>query len=186
MTAVLISLVFAVVLILLFSPAYMYICYDGDFVIFVRFLLLKFKIYPPKHKRKDAKSKKKKNSAQKVKTDGQSFLKQLENIKNIASAVKKHILKAFTIRRFKLDITVASDDPCETALLFGAVNAAAFTAAGVVDCLVSVTDRQINVTADYNEEKTSVLADIVLRTFLFKLLSGLILLTIDDTINLKK
>ncbi len=178
---------FSVIGLLLLCPLYVYIGYDGEFVIQVRFLFLKFGILPSDKKTGfKKKKKKKKNVSQKVKTDSDTFLKQVKDIKNMIVPVKEHILKAFTIRRFKTDIIVSCNDPCDTALLFGAVNAAAFSAFSALDALFCASDRQINISADYNEEKTVVFVDIVLRTFLFKLLTGLILLTIDDTINLKK
>ena len=46
--------------------------------------------------------------------------------------------------------------------------------------------RDINIAADYSADKTDVYIDIIFRTFLYKLLIGLILFAIDGTIKSKE
>lgn len=183
----------AFIVLLLFCPVYLYGYYDGEFRIAVRFLFVKFRIPLNKSKsdKKSRKSKKtskseKKRKNRKIKTDGGGFLTQLNNFKDMLISARTHILKAFRIKRFKADITVASDDPCATALLFGGVNAAAHVIVSVVDALITVDKRDINISADYGSDKTEVYVDVIFRTFLYKLLIGLILFAIDGTIKSKE
>ena len=185
----------AFVALLLFCPVYLYAYYDGEFRIAVRVLFVKFRI-PVKKFGADKKSSKPKKSSKrtagkkqknrKFKTDGGGFLSQLNNFKDMLISARTHILKAFRIKRFKADITVASGDPCTTALLFGGVNAAAFTLISVIDALVCVDTRDINIAADYSSDKTEVYIDVIFRTFLYKLLIGLILFALDGTIKSKE
>lgn len=178
----------AVLGILLFCPIYLYAYYDGQFRLAVRFLFIKIYIPLDKAKtdKKPEKKKKKPKKPEKTKTDGESFLSQLNHFKDMIVSSRTHILKAFRIKRFKADITAASDDPCKTALLFGGINAAAFIIVSFIDTLVTVDKRDISVSVDYNASKTAVYVDVILRTFLYKLLIGLILFAIDGTIKSKE
>lgn len=182
-------LLLAVLSLLLFAPMYLYVYYDGEFRLAVRVLFIKFRI-PLDKAKADKKPKKKKKpkpkKPQKTETDGKNFLSQLSYIKELVASAYTHIVKAFRIKRFRADITVASEDPFKTAMLFGAVNATAFTIVSAIDALITVDKRDISVSADYNSEKTIVYVDVIMRTFLFKLLIGLILFAIDGTIKSKE
>ena len=180
-----------ILIILLICPIYLYIYYDGEFRLAVRILFVKFNI-PLGKKKKDNKKKEKKKEEKpkkkprKTETDGKSFLSQLGFFKDLVVSACNHILKALRIRRFKTEITVGSDDPCTTAMLYGSINALIYTLVSAVNALIAVDKRDIVISADYNAEKTFVLIDVVMRTFLFKLLIGLILFAIDGTIKLKE
>ena len=182
-------LLLAVLSPLLFAPMYLYVYYDGEFRLAVRVLFIKFRI-PLDKAKADKKPKKKKKPKpkrpQKTETAGKNFLSQLSYIKELVASAYTHIVKAFRIKRFRADITVASEDPFKTAMLFGAVNATAFTIVSAIDALITVDKRDISVSADYNSEKTIVYVDVIMRTFLFKLLIGLILFAIDGTIKSKE
>lgn len=173
---------------LLFAPVYLYVYYDGEFRLAVRVLFIKLRIPLGKAKadKKQKKKKPKSEKPQKTETDVKSFLSQLGYIKELVASAYTHIVKTFRIKRFKADITVASDDPFKTAMLFGAVNATAFTVVSAIDALITVDKRDISVSADYNSEKAIVYVDVIMRTFLFKLLIGLILFAIDGTIKSKE
>lgn len=182
-------LLLAVLSLLLFAPMYLYVYYDGEFRLAVRFLFIKFHIPLDKTKTDKKQKKKKKQKSEKprkTETDGAGFLSQFNYFKDLVVSARTHIMKAFRIKRFKADITVASDDPFKTAMLFGAVNATAFTVVSAIDALITVDKRDISVSADYNSEKTVVYVDVIMRTFLFKLLIGLILFAIDGTIKSKE
>ena len=185
----------AFVALLLFCPVYLYAYYDGEFRMAVRVLFVKFRIpvkkfgadkKSSKPKKSSKHSAKKKQKNRRIKTDGRGFLTKLNDYKDMLISAKMHILKAFRIKRFKADITVASDDPCTTALLFGGINAAAFTIISALNALFAVDMRDINIAADYSADKTDVYIDIIFRTFLYKLLIGLILFAIDGTIKSKE
>ncbi len=174
----------SLIFLLLVLPVYLYAYYDGEFRISARIFGVKFNIPLTGGKKRGKPKKKKGKKPRRVTTDGKSFLSQLERIKTIVTSVRAHLLKAFRIKRLKSEITVATGDPCDTALLYGAVNAAVFTIVSAADGLITVDKRDINITADYSAEKTSVYIDIVMRTFLYKLLIGLILVLNDGTIKI--
>ena len=172
-------------------PIYAYFYYDGEFKIAVRVFGIKFGIPLDNKKKKKSPKKEKKNrqrnsvsKPKNVKTDAEKLLSQLKTVADIAVSVKKRLLSKFRIRRFTVHIAVGSDDPCSTALLFGGISAAVFTAVAAVDCLVPADKHDISVTADYNSDSATVFADIVLRIFLPMLIVGLILTLVDVTIKI--
>lgn len=167
-------------LILLLLPINLNIFYNGNFCISIKVLFFKYVI--PLEKNKKASKKKPEKS---VKTDGEAFGKKLSNALNLIKTVKKIVFKSISIKLFKAHIKVCADDPCDTALLFGSVNALCYAFYDVLSAFTKVSKTDINITADYNGEKTEVLLDIVIRTYIYKFLVGLISLIADSTIKSK-
>lgn len=175
----------AVLILLLTAPVYIHVCYDGCFTVSLRILFIKLTLLP-KRKKKKRHDEQSKSESEKASTDGKKLLSQLHDIKTAALSLLKHLPRAFFAKRLVLDISVGTDDPCDTAILFGAVNASVYSAVEAVSHYVTVGKRQISVKADYNSEKTSVCADVLLKTFLFKLLHSLISAAVDVIIKRKE
>ena len=165
------------VLLLLFIPIDLDVFYNGEFCVAVRVLFLKY-VFSNKEKKKE-------KPKSKVKTDGESFSTKFSSLLETIKTVKAIALRSISIKLFKAHITVCSDDPCDTALLFGGINALCYAIHEFFLSFTKIKKSDININADYNGEKTEVLFNIVIRTFLFKFIVSLIKSYADGTIKSK-
>ncbi len=172
--------VILILLVVLFLPINLNIFYNGNFCISVKVLFFKF-VIPLEKDEKKSKKKPKKS----VKTKGEGFGKKLSNLLDTIKTVKKIALKSISIKLFKAHIKVSTDDPCDTALLFGSVNALCYAIYDIISAHTKVSKTDIDITADYNGENTEVLFDVVITTYIFKFLVSLISLIADGTIKSK-
>ena len=176
--------ILAPLILILCLPVYVYVYYEDDFRLFLRVFGVKFALKPggkkkPAKENKDKKEKKSSKKPQKRKTDGKKLIKQIGQIKDLVLSAKRRILTKLSFRRFTVRVTVGGDDPCDVAMLYGGVSAALNTAAAAVNSLIRIDLRDIAVNADYNGGDTEIFADIVLRTFPYKLVAGLLMFAID-------
>jgi hypothetical protein len=104
-----------------------------------------------------------------VKENGQTFMQRLNSFKTTLS-VAKSLVRALSVKKIKAHIVVSADDPCSTALLFGGINAAINTVA----IILKARKTDIQISADYNQEHTTVLFDVDISTYLLKLVLTLI------------
>lgn len=176
--------ILAPLILILCFPVYVYVYYEDDFRLFLRIFGVKFKLNIGEKKKKPEKAKSKKDKKpskkpQKRKTDGKKLIEQIGQIKDLVLSAKRRLLTKLSFRRFTVRITVGGDDPCDVAMLYGGVSAALNTAAAAVHSLIRIDLRDIAVNADYNGGDTEIFADIVLRTFPYKLVAGLFMFAID-------
>lgn len=171
----------AVLAVILCLPVYVYVYFDDDFRFFVRVFGIKIDVssFGKKKKGKPEKAKKTAAKPEKVKTDGKKLSVKIDGIRRLVLSAKRRLLTKMTFRRFTVHITVADGDPCDTALLYGSVSAAVNLLVAVIHSLIAVDMRDIKVTADYDKSQTEVFADVVLRTFPYKLIAGLFMFAID-------
>ncbi len=169
-----------ILLVVLFLPINLNVFYNGNFCISIKVLFFKYVLPLEKDEKKS-----KKKPEKSVKTKGESFGKKLSNLLDTIKTVKKIALKSISIKLFKAHIKVCTDDPCDTALLFGSINALCYAIYDVISNYTKVLKTDIDITADYNGEKTEVLFDVVIRTYVFKFLVSLISIIADGTIKSK-
>ena len=170
-------LVVAILLLLLFIPINLDVFYNGEFCVAVKVLFFKCVFSNKEKKTEKPKSK--------VKTDGESFNTKLSNLFETIKTVKAIALRSISIKLFKVHITVCTDDPCDTALLFGGINALCYAIHDLLSGFTSIKKTDVNINADYNGEKTEVLFNIVITTYLFKFIVSLIKSYADGTIKSK-
>ncbi len=180
LVAILAFLVFVVLL-----PINLNIYFDGQFRLSVRVLFIKYTIPLGKDGKKKQKPKKQKKSKKTVSTDGDGFTKKLSGLINSVKTVKHLLLGSLTIHKFKAHITVSCDDPCDTALVFGTVNALIYSLHDFFASVMTVKNKDIVINADYNGEKTLVVFDVILRTTVFRFLRNLILMILNGKIKSK-
>lgn len=173
--------VLLLLLIILFLPVNLNIFYNGSFCISVKVLFFKY-VIPLEKNKKSSKEKPKKS----VKTEGEGFGKKLSNLFDLIKTVKKIVFKSISIKLFKAHIKVCTDDPCDTALLYGGVNALCYGIYNLLSSSAKISKTDIDITADYNGQQTEVLFDIVISTYIFKFLVSLVSLVADGTIKPKE
>ena len=175
-------IVLAIIAIILFLPVSLQVRFDGEFIMYVRVLFFKFRLF-----KKDKTKKKPKNKTDKpVKTDTESFLSKLLRLIELAKNIVKNMHYAAFIKRFDVFVKVATGDPCSTAITFGAVNTAVYSLVALVEKGFSIKKQKISVNADYNADATEVYFNTVITTFLLRLLVFLIFFaseTVKNTSN---
>ena len=75
---------------------------------------------------------------------------------NILSIVLKKLwwlVKRFKFRQFKFDLTVATDDAANTAIQYGEICAALYPVFAVVQSVVDIKPKSININADFEKTK---------------------------------
>ncbi len=179
MTALIIVLVIAFIL---FLPVSLVCGYDGDFNLYIRILFLKI---PLTHKSSPKKSKPKNKNAEKpVKTNGESFLSKFKTLLDIIAIVCKRMHLAVVIKNITAKITVRTEDPCTTALIYGGISSVLYSSVNLLEKGFRIKEREIVLNVDYTDGMCDVYLNIVITTFLLRLLIFLILSLKDGTIKL--
>ena len=195
---VILLIVLLVIAFLLFTPVYAKVYYENDLCVSIKILFINIKLYPrnKKNKKKGKKNLKKVNNKKgkaKGKTPAERKDKKegilklsggINELVRIAKDIALRAVKAFTISKFYVHIVVASDDPCDTALQFGAINAAVYSAYSYLDSIIKIKNNQIKIDANYDLDEYKVKIDIRAKTFAARLIWGLLLI-IKDVIILK-
>ena len=217
-------LLFLVILCLL--PVGIRIKYDKEFSLYVSIGFIKIKVIPAKQKKirisdyserklqkqrkkqqkKDAKKEKKKAAgAEKEKKDSVlvSRLKNIdtapdmiEQLYDMLSLVSDKFAKRLTVKIFRLDATIGSDNAAKTAILYGGACSLAGCISAFLDQHMNLKKRSgatINVSPDFLAEKTLVYADVSMTvrvgglfTFVFEIrhvISEIYKLLQEDTSN---
>lgn len=173
------------ILLILFIPVSLKAYYDGQFRMSFHILFLKidFPINKGKKKKKK-KSKKNKQPIYKTKTDNKLLLSQLSGLKKLLPILLKRAFAMLTVKRLKLKITVASDDPCATALSYGSINAAVGAVLKILEHHLKIKKKDISVTPDFSKEQTEIEFQAIVYTTLFRLILCIIRLLSDKNFDL--
>lgn len=174
--------ILCIVAVILFLPASLVVEFDVGFNFYIKVLF--FKIRLSKRDKKPKKQKTEKKTKKKKKTDSESFLSKLHTLNDILKIICKNMHYLLVVKHIDADITVATGDPCSTALAYGGVNTLIYSAVSLLECGFKVKKKNIKITADYNAEKTSVYFETVLTTFVLRLIIFLILSISDGIIKL--
>ena len=145
MIALLIVLgILAGIALLLLSSVSFKICLDGDVQLIIRYLFIKKKVPYKPEKVKKAEMEDQKGTDRKPKKS-EPYLKKSIREKGIAATVSElsdvlfailkklgNIIRHIRVRRFRLNITAAADDPAVTAIEYGSICAVVFPAVSVL------------------------------------------------------
>ncbi len=172
--------IICILLFLLFLPVSLVAFYDGKFKFQIRILFLKFVVPFDKSPKKKSENK----PVKKVKTDNKKFTSQLSDVKRILPKLLKRAFKVLSVKKLRLSVKVATDDPCDTALAFGTVNTLVYTTLNTTERFIKIKNKKISVSADYSDDTTEVDFEAVISTCLIKLIICLILLLKDEVIKL--
>lgn len=187
-------IVLLVIAAILFHPIYLYIRYDGDFRLYVRILIFRFELYLgdiTSNSKKRKKNKRRKQSEKltrktgTVKTSAYSFAQQFSDLLRSVRLIHVFMVRAFVVKKICVTVNVSTDDPCDTAILFGTVNSIMCAFMAYVESIIPVRKKNISVTADYNGENTDVYFLSLNRTNVLKIAVSLIKAALDGTIELE-
>lgn len=179
MTALLIILGIILFFVLVLAiPVNIYSEYNEEFILYVRYLFIKYYIYPPQEKKKKKKKEKKPKEdkkdegkedkkEEKPKEKSDNFIKTFYNnrgvsgiielISNVASKLKKgmgKIGRSFYIRKLWLRINVAGGDAANTAQKYGKVCAAVYPPLGYILSTVHSKNCSVKINPDFLGNKS--------------------------------
>ena len=199
------------IVLLLILPVGIRIKYDNDFFLYVSIGFVRIKVIPSKQKKirisdyserklerqrkrqqkKDAKKEKKKAvNTKKEKKDNvlTARLKNfdtapdmIEQLYDMLALVSDKFAKRLTVKIFKLDAIIGSDNAAKTAIIYGGACSLAGCISAFLDQHMKLKKRNeasINISPDFLSEKTTVKADVLMTvtiggvfTFLFEIRS---------------
>ncbi len=180
----LLSFVFLIVA-LLSVKFTLFMSYDSDFKLAVKWLFIKKTILPKPEK--DDKPKKEKPKKEKEKKDKDKDKEEKPKKDNIITSFYKNqglsgviqllndtvaaiggmfgsIFKHFVFRKLKLYITVGADDSAETAILYGKTCSAVFPAMGLITSTCKVKDFDCGVEPNFFQPDKTANFEVVLST----------------------
>ncbi len=174
--------ILALLLILLLIPVQVGVGYQNDLTAWVRYGLIKIRLYPVKEKpktkkpsgakkqtTKKAEPKKKKSStsdklseiAENMKRDSLSeTLEEVQQLMQLIQRTTKKLLRALTIDRLYLSLIVAAGEADTTAIRYGQACAVIAPAATMLHETMRVKKQYIEVTPGFGMDKSRVTADI--------------------------
>lgn len=164
----------AFIVLLLFIPISVHIKYDGDFFVKLKIAGIKALGLEPKEDinnpspdtESDKKAKKQTEKAFEKLKKKHGFAGAVKEIFVFLKAVLERLKRSFkhiAIRRLCLDIKVASGDAAATAIEYGAVCAAVYPVLTLLDSIANVKMKSINVTADFNSDKSDFGFSVIIR-----------------------
>ena len=182
MTAFVVFIIIACILLLLFIPLHLYIDYNGKEVrLCLRYLFVKVQLLPQKKKKKPEKKKEpmKKPAPKKQEPEKESFIKRLvkangiggvidilkeavEILNQLLGSITKHIL----IKKLKINIVTGGDDAANTAMNFGYACNAVYPALGTISALTKlccVPDVKVHPDFDSKKSEAALFASTAIR-----------------------
>jgi len=155
-------------LVLLFCPVSVFVGFENEFQVMVRYLFVKIQVYPQvekarKKKKQPEKNEKKEIAPSKSKIRGILEQKGLSGLMNllrelasvVADAAKKWIAH-MVIDRLYLEITVADEDAAQAAVLYGEVCAGVYTPMGILLNRLKCRQYHINIVPNFQKKKCEV------------------------------
>lgn len=168
MTAAIVAgCVFLLFAVLLACPVTAEASYDEDLSLWVRYLFVRYRVYPrpeqkaeePKPGKAPERKKKKKPSriAELLRRQGvPGFLELLEGFSRVALGSAKKILSHTVVDLLVLDLTIGGGDAAQTALNYGRACGVVSTALGALSASAKCRRRSVRVTPDFQDGKSSV------------------------------
>lgn len=164
---------------LLFCPVSLEARYEEQLTARVGFLFFHYTVLPVKkdetEKREEKEEKQKKPSKLKelLQQNGLSgFVQLLRALSRAAYGSLKKVLSHTVVQLFDLSMTVGGEDAAQTAIRYGEVCGAVFSALSVLFSKVKWKRREIHIAPDFQEGKNTVLFHIRVKIKLFFLISA--------------
>ncbi len=134
--------------------------YNETFLAHIKFLGFKFSLSKERKKKKASKKeeKEKEDSPLVLRFKKNSFS---ENISLVSDAVKdalpifSGLLKRIRVRRFTLNIRIASFDAAKTAILYGRVCSAVYPTISLLSGITDMSVKEVDITSAFGESKSS-------------------------------
>lgn len=188
--------IIAAIIILLCIRVTAVLNYNVKFTFEVKWLFLKFQIYPKKEKQekkkekaeedkpKEGKKKKAKKGSGPLKAfyENQGFGGVLELIKNTSDAVSgllKRVFKSLIINEFYLGMSISGDDAASTAIDYGETCAKVFPAIGVICSTMKVRKYDVDIRPDFMNDVKKAQFHVVISAVPIKITNAVLILAVQ-------
>ncbi len=174
---IVLGIIVVLILLLLFLPLTIDLVFDSKLVIKIQYMGIKV-FDSAKKASKKKKSKKQDNNDNAPQKE--SFVKKIYKQKGFMrtieyfSKVLKLLLeklwwvaKRFKFSRFKLDLTVATNDAAKTAIQYGKICAAAYPVLSLLQTIIKFKPEQVNISANFDKNKFEFKTSIKVTTCAF-------------------
>lgn len=140
---------------------------DGAPLLWFRYGPLKLQLFPAaekgeKEKKKPPKEKPKKEKEKKpgAKINMEQILYALETLPPILGRALRRTGRSIRFQPLKVYVLVAGEDPADTALLYGRLEAALYGAVPVLERVMRIKDEDIQLFLDFSVRRMDVIADV--------------------------
>lgn len=157
----------ALVLLLLLTPSYAYVAYEGGLTVAVRVLGIKKQIYPMKRKKRQKKTQtpeEKKDSESKKEKRKLSVSALTDYVRLGIDAVGR-ICRCIRITKLYLHANVGDEDPGKTAMTYGASAAAVSTLLPMIESTFRTKGVDVEINADFGGQN-NICAELALSSIL--------------------
>jgi len=166
---IILGIIVALMVFVLLVPCGVHLRYSGDFMLWLSYGWLRFRLVPEKEKKnKKTKPGQKSNKPKKkirIKLTFDVFL----SIAEAGLQAVKGLLRSIRFKRFKLAVIVSGEDAASAAINYGRACAFASAAYPVFEKSLKNAQTDISVDLEY-DSKTSAEADIIIRAMTLKLI----------------
>jgi len=182
--------VIVLLLLILLLPVHLHVFYHEKLVIRAGVLFINFTLYPrppisEKRKQKKAKKEKRKQAKEKEELSRAEEMLRSEGVlavvhyyiemtRLIGTALKR-LVRTITVDKLILNLIVASDDASDTAVNYGRVCSVIYPAQALIESIVRVKKRDINIKPDFLLEKGNVNGEIRLHVLPVRVLWALLM-----------
>ncbi|MDP4109179.1 MAG: DUF2953 domain-containing protein [Bacillota bacterium] len=175
-------------MILLFTPVKLEVIYENGLKrIRIYWWSLHLTVFPPKPAKKHAaKTKAKKENVREKKRELPFEITSVSDVLRFAKKSAGRTLKSVLVERFNFSLTVASDDPAKTGILFGTASAGVGMLLPLFEDLFRVKERTVNVFVDFSKDTPSLAADALIAAIPAQILLIGILLIFHLPVKWKK
>ena len=162
-----------VLLLILFTPVRVRFTYDqGDMALRLKFGPLRIQILPgperserPKKEKKESKKKpekekKEKPKKPKAKINREQIFYALEKLPPILGRALKRTWKSIRIEPLKVYLLVAGNDPADTAVLYGRLEAGIAAGLPMLERVIRIKDEDIRLYPDFTQQEMDCIADV--------------------------
>lgn len=175
---IILGAIVGLLLILLFLPLTIDLSYGSEFLIKIKYSGITIFDNKKGHKKEKAKTQKKKiTSKQAESSEKDNFFKKTYKQRGLMGTIhyfsvilkiviKKifWVAKRFKFRRFKFDLTVATQDAADTAVKYGEVCAVTYPVFSLLQSVTNFKPQEVNISADFDKTKWEFKCAILVRT----------------------
>ena len=161
-------------LVLLLVPIRLRASFHGELLVRIRYLFIVKQLVPEKNKKKPKKAQKVQKKAKKkaekkeepsfgqmLKEDGVSAtLTYYKKLVSLAGTIVKKLLRVLVVDKLEVQLRIATDDPADTAVDYGKACAVVYPAQALLESIVKVKKRTVQLAPDFTREKGEAAFDV--------------------------
>lgn len=160
-----ITVLLCILMLLLWLPLTITISYKEDFTLDLKYLFIKYRIYPKQAVQSKKKIKKTPKKKKKPKTSGKERLHIVWDLVQSAKKPVYYLSKRLKIRELEVSVMVGGEDAAKIAMDYAKINSSFYTLLATLYNFVDIQLKTVHIECDFLKEKTvyNCKANIVVR-----------------------